>query len=79
MPHLSAGNLFRQGLNVLQAGCHISADARCRHGMGWDFLLRMLGLLPSGACTCAALKLCHTSAGLHAVKLSYANANVQLW
>ena len=72
MPHLGAGDLFCKGLDPLQAGCHISADAMCRHGMRWCFLLRMLGLLPGRACACSALKHCHASAGVHAVHQSYA-------
>ena len=78
MPHLCAGDLFSKGLDPLQAGCHISADAMCRHGMGWSFLLRMLCLLSSCACACAcsALKLCHAYAGVHAVKLLCASATV---
>ena len=77
--YLGAGDLFRKGLDPLQAGCHISADAMCRHGVDWGFLLRMLCLLSGCTCACSALKLCHASAGVHAVKLSYASATVWSW
>lgn len=56
-PHLSAGDLFGKGLDPLQAGCHISADAGRCHGMGWGLLLRTLRLLPRRSCACSALKM----------------------